>query len=324
MLETAQRFDLPSSSSSIVSQITSKSRNGRDDDDDSELAAFLTCSDTSIHDGLTDLIVDGCLLLSSCSDEELVLNVNKVLCVSDDLTVCVLNAVLGQDTARPIGTASHELRMDGALDVARVRSSGLDVHGRDGVVNVLSNRMLRPLDCNQILIFAFTTLKSKPVETLVTLVLVTLHKVPAQLEVFGDIVDTGSDDTHGHVVPWHASIISLAQLIALPILDVLEIHDAVVVEILSREDLIFDTGRVSIGQWVLHLIPATEAKIQTSDEGQIEVDDDKLLVMRPTESMSVWTLMSVLDLLTRRSCLQHSRRRCDLGDACCARSVMNS
>lgn len=281
------QYDLPSSSGSIVSQITSESRNGRDDDDDSELATFLACSDTSIDNGLTNLIVDRCLLFSSCSDEELVLNVHKVLRVSDDLTVCVLNTVLGQDTARPIGTASYELRMDGALDVSRVRSAGLDVHRRDGMVNVLSNRMLRPLDCNQILIFAFTTLKSKPIETLVTLVLVTLDKVPTQLEVLGNVVDTRSDDTHSHIVPWHASIISLAQLVTLPILDILEIHDAVVVEILSREDFILDTSGMSIGQWVLHLIPTTEAKIQTANESQIEIDNDKFLVMRPAEGTSV-------------------------------------
>ena len=281
------QYDLPSSSGSIVSQITSESRNGRDDDDDSELATFLACSDTSIDNGLTNLIVDRCLLFSSCGDEELVLNVHKVLRVSDDLTVCVLNTVLGQDTARPIGTASYELRMDGALDVSRVRSAGLDVHRRDGMVNVLSNRMLRPLDCNQILIFAFTTLKSKPIETLVTLVLVTLDKVPTQLEVLGNVVDTRSDDTHSHIVPWHASIISLAQLVTLPILDILEIHDAVVVEILSREDFILDTSGMSIGQWVLHLIPTTEAKIQTANESQIEIDNDKFLVMRPAEGTSV-------------------------------------
>lgn len=281
------QYDLPSSSGSIVSQITSESRNGRDDDDDSELATFLACSDTSIDNGLTNLIVDRCLLFSSCGDEELVLNVHKVLRVSDDLTVCVLDTVLGQDTARPIGTASYELRMDGALDVSRVRSAGLDVHRRDGMVNVLSNRMLRPLDCNQILIFAFTTLKSKPIETLVTLVLVTLDKVPTQLEVLGNVVDTRSDDTHSHIVPWHASIISLAQLVTLPILDILEIHDAIVVEVLSREDFIFDTGGVGIGQWVLHLIPTTEAKIQTTNESQIEIDNDELLVMRPAEGTSV-------------------------------------
>lgn len=99
MSKAVHQFDLPSSSGSIVSQVTSESRNGRNDDDDSELAAFLTCSDTSINDGLTDLIVDRCLLLSRRRDEELVLNVNKVLCVSDDLTVSILDTVLGQDTA---------------------------------------------------------------------------------------------------------------------------------------------------------------------------------------------------------------------------------
>ena len=148
MSKAVRQFNLPGSSGSIISQITSESRNGRDDDDYPELAAFLACSDTSINDGLTDLIVDGCLLFSSRSNKELVLDVNKVLGVSDDLTICVLDTVLGQDTTGPIGTASYELCMNGALDVARVRSASFDIHGRDGVVNVLSNRMLRPLDSN--------------------------------------------------------------------------------------------------------------------------------------------------------------------------------
>jgi hypothetical protein len=82
-------------------------------------------------------------------------------------------------------------------------------------------------------------------------------------------------------MPRHASIVGLAQLVTLPIFDILEVHDAVVVEVLSRENFVFDTGGVSIGQWVLHLIPTTKAKIQTSDEGKVEVDDDKLFVMCP-------------------------------------------
>jgi hypothetical protein len=83
-------------------------------------------------------------------------------------------------------------------------------------------------------------------------------------------------------MPWHAPIVSLAQFIALPVLNVLEVHDPVVVEVLSGEDLVFDTRRMSISQWMLPLIPATEAKIQTSDEGKIEVDNDELFMMRPT------------------------------------------
>lgn len=99
--------------------------------------------------------------------------------------------------------------------------------------------------------------------------------------MFGDIIDTRSNDTHGYIMPWHASIVSFAQFVALPVLDVLEVHDSVVVKVLSGEDLILDTRRMGISQWMLPLIPATEAKIQTSDEGKIEVNDDKLFMMRP-------------------------------------------
>lgn len=94
----AAQDDLPCSRGSIVSQVASKSRNSRNDDDDSELATLLACSDTSINNGLTNLVVDGCLFFSRRSDEELIFDVDKVLGVPDYLTVCVLNAVLSQDT----------------------------------------------------------------------------------------------------------------------------------------------------------------------------------------------------------------------------------
>lgn len=149
------------------------------------------------------------------------------------------------------------------------------------MVNIFSNRMLRPLNCDQILIFTFTALESKPVKTVVALVFVTLDEVPAQYEMLCNIIDTRSDDTHGYIMPWHTPIVSLAQFVALPVLNVLEVHDSVVVKVLSGEDLILDTRRMGISQWMLPLIPATEAKIQTADEGKIEVNNDEFLVMRP-------------------------------------------
>jgi hypothetical protein len=75
VLSTADGFvlvvhDRPSTRRSIVAQITSESRNGRDNNDDPELAALFTCAHASIDDGPADLIVNRVLLVAGGSDCE--------------------------------------------------------------------------------------------------------------------------------------------------------------------------------------------------------------------------------------------------------------
>jgi hypothetical protein len=106
------------------------------------------------------------------------------------------------------------------------------------MLDVLAAGVLWPLNSNQIFIIPKSALHHKPIHIVSTLVLVTLDKVPAQNKVLCDIVDAVANQAHGYVVPRHAPEVSLAQLIALPVLDALEVHDSIVVEVLAREDVI--------------------------------------------------------------------------------------
>lgn len=111
------------------------------------------------------------------------------------------------------------------------------------------------------------------------LVFVALDEVPAQNKVFGDVIHTVALQAHSDVVPGHAAEVDFADFIALPVLYALEVHDPVVVEVLSRENVIPQTPWVDIGQWVLVCIPSSETKVNTSDEAHIVINDDEFLVV---------------------------------------------
>lgn len=207
--------------------------------------------------------------------EELIFNIDVMLSITDNLTVRILDTVLSRIKATaPITARSHNLRPNSTLVARR-----LSVHRRQRMIDVFANRMLRPLHSNKILISACAALHHKPVNLLITLVLVTLDKVPAKNEVLCNIVDTVSDNTHSDIVPWHTAEISLAELIGLPFFNRLEVHDAVVVEVLAGENLVLDAMRMDIGETMLVVIPATEAQVQTTNEGESVVDDDEFLMV---------------------------------------------
>jgi len=127
--------------------------------------------------------------------------------------------------------------------------------------------MLWPLNRNKIFVFTVQTFKAEPIDCFVCLVFVTLDEVPSENEVLRDIVYTVSNDTHGDVVPRHATIIGFAEFVIAPVVDGLEIHDTVVVEVLAGEDFVLDTGGVDIGKGVRMSIPTSEAHIESSNEG---------------------------------------------------------
>lgn len=52
-----------------------------------------------------------------------------------------------------------------------------------------------------------------------------------QDEVLCNINNAVSDDTHSGVVPWHASILGFANLVLLPVIHVVEIHNPVVIKV---------------------------------------------------------------------------------------------
>jgi hypothetical protein len=106
------------------------------------------------------------------------------------------------------------------------------------MLDILATRILRTLDRDDILILAGTTLYQQPIYIISQLVFIPLDKVPAKDKVLCDIVDTIADQAHCDVVPWHSPVLGLAQLIVLPVLNTLEVHDTVVVEVLAREDVV--------------------------------------------------------------------------------------
>lgn len=137
----------------VISQITCKAGNGGNDNDDPEFPARFARSDAGIDDGSSNDVVDGVLLVAGGGDEELILDVDKVLGVANDFAVGVLDAVFGQDAATPITAASNDLGVNGALLLERPRSV---FEGRYGMMDVLSDRVLGTLDRHQILELAFS------------------------------------------------------------------------------------------------------------------------------------------------------------------------
>jgi hypothetical protein len=91
------------------------------------------------------------------------------------------------------------------------------------------------------------------------------------------------DDAQADVVPRHAAVLGLVELVRLPVLDILEVHDAVVVKVLAGPDLGGDAFGVGVGERVLAHVPAAEAEVEAADEGDLVVDDEELLVVRPEE-----------------------------------------
>ena len=85
------------------------------------------------------------------------------------------------------------------------------------MVFIFANRMLRSLHSYYILVFAISTFKAQPVDSLVSLVLVTLYEIPPQDEMLCDVVDARTNYTHVHVMPRHAAVVCFAQLIVHPV-----------------------------------------------------------------------------------------------------------
>ena len=169
--------------------------------------------------------------------EELVLNVNVVLGLADDVFVGILDAVLGQDTTAPVATATDDLCVHAPLWLAQ----RLSAERREWVMDVVTHGVFGALHGHHVLVLAIAASEGKPVEALVSLVLVALDEVPAKDKMFRNVVDAGADDTHVHVMPGHAAVVGLAELVLSPVGDGLEVHDAIVVVILTRPDDLLGT-----------------------------------------------------------------------------------
>lgn len=154
------------------------------------------------------------------------------------------------------------------------------------MLHIVAAWIFRTLHSDKVFVFTGASLQQEPVDGRITLVLVAFDKVPSQHEMLGNVVDTVTHQTHGHVVPGHPTELGFADFVGLPIAHTLEVHDPVIVEFLTGEDLVPQVGRVDIGQGVLVGVPSTEAEIDTSDESEGIVNDDEFLVMSLTSSLA--------------------------------------
>jgi hypothetical protein len=78
----------------VCLQVTGEGRDGRHADDDFELLAILICSNATFNESSSDLVPDWVLSITRCSDEELILNIDEVLTVSNHSDICICNRVL--------------------------------------------------------------------------------------------------------------------------------------------------------------------------------------------------------------------------------------
>ncbi len=83
-------------------QITGEGGHGGHADDDFVDFVIFPGSHDALDDRGANFVADGVLSINGCRDEELVLDVDKVLAVVDYLDVCVCNRVLCLSSAKYI------------------------------------------------------------------------------------------------------------------------------------------------------------------------------------------------------------------------------
>jgi hypothetical protein len=128
-------------------------------------------------------------------------------------------------------------------------------------------------DADEVFVVTFPAFQSEPLVSFIALVLVALHEIPSQDEVFGDVIDRRTDDTHGDIMPGHATVLQLVELISFPIVNTLKVQNTVVVEVLAGKDGVVHSRGVGVCQWMLFLVPTSVAQVQTTNESHCVVDD---------------------------------------------------
>ena len=93
--------------------------------------------------------------------------------------------------------------------------------------------------------------------------------------------DTHHDLDRTYIMPGHSGCFQDRDGTPNVILDVLEVHHASVIVILSREQRPLETGGVDVGKWVVVRVPATITEIKTTDGSDVIVHDNNLLVVGP-------------------------------------------
>lgn len=79
-------------------------------------------------------------------------------------------------------------------------------------------------------------------------------------------------EADGDIRPTHPGHGLSVQLVLFPVRDIMEIEDARVVVVLTREDGLVDILGMHIGNGMLVGVPATEAKVQTTHESDLSIN----------------------------------------------------
>ena len=103
-------FDhIPCPETGIVLEISRKGWNGWHDYNDFELVTGPRCPQNPCNESRPYLVANRLLRVASGGDEELVLNVDKMLCILNDRDVCGLNRMLGRRPIAPLGATPKKL-----------------------------------------------------------------------------------------------------------------------------------------------------------------------------------------------------------------------
>lgn len=155
----------------------------------------------------------------------------------DNLRIRILYAMFCQDSRGPVSTTPYNLSMNCILLSVMLRTQWCQ-----RMLNIFSARKLRALNTNKTFILTSAALNQEIIHFRVAFVLVSLNAVPSQHEMLSNVIDTGTHQTHSDVMPGHTPIIGFVEFIGLPVFDALEVHDTIVVEILTWENLILYTS----------------------------------------------------------------------------------
>ena len=137
--------------------------------------------------------------------EELILDVDKMFSLADNLLVSVLDAVFNQNATAPISATANDLGLAGPL-----LAPGLGAQRLVGMLHVVSDWILRALNTNEVLVLSGATLEQKPINALISLVFITIDKVPTEDKVFSNVINRVTNQTHCNIVPRHSTILGLA------------------------------------------------------------------------------------------------------------------
>lgn len=93
----------------IVSEVARKARHRGNHHDHLVFLASASSTQDALHDGGADLVLHRALRITCCRDEELVLDVHKMLTVLNHSSVCIRDRVFQTTSIAPFGTAAHDL-----------------------------------------------------------------------------------------------------------------------------------------------------------------------------------------------------------------------